>query len=160
MKGSCVLFSKASDAWGTPATVFRPLLARYRFTVDGAADAANHLLPRWYGPGGLREDALHGSWRGERVWCNPPYSRCREFLDKAVEEAIRHDVTSVLLIPARTDTRYFQECVWDEKTQAVYPWVRSLNFLRGRVKFVSADRIRQGSSNSAPFPSVVIEFGG
>ena len=154
------LFSHASDDWATPASVFRPLLAKYHFTLDGAANAQNRLLPRWLGLGGLAEDALTYDWSGEKVWINPPYSLCREFLEKATWEAIDHSVLSVVLIPSRTDTRYFHDFVWDTDTCAPYPWVRSLNFIKGRIRFVSSKPLRKGSSrNSAPFPSVVIEFG-
>jgi hypothetical protein len=48
------------------------------------------------------------------------------------------------LVPARTDTRWFQDLVQS------FPCV--VVFLSGRVKFISLD----GSKDAAPFPSAVV----
>ena len=49
-----------------------------------------------------------------------------------------------MLIPARTDTRAFHEYIYHKA---------EIRFIRGRLKFGSA-------KNSAPFPSMVVVFGG
>lgn len=48
----------------------------------------------------------------------------------------------VMLIPARTDTRYFHDYIYGKA---------EVRFIRGRLKF-------GGSKNSAPFPSMVVVF--
>ena len=48
----------ANDNWGTPNDLFSSLHKRYQFTLDAAADESNHKLDRWFGSGGVREDAL------------------------------------------------------------------------------------------------------
>jgi hypothetical protein len=82
-------------------------------------------------------------------WLNPPYSKCREFIAKAAAEA-RKGCTVVCLVPSRTDTRWWHEHVWDAEKHQPRPGVE-VRFIKGRLKF-------GGSTNSAPFPSVVIVF--
>ena len=77
---------------------------------------------------------------GEIVWCNPPYGReIGRWVQKGYEEA--ENAVVVMLLPARTDTRWFHD----------YCMKGKITFLRGRLKF-------GGSKNAAPFPSMVVEF--
>ena len=159
MKGQHVVFSAGKNDWQTPKPLFDLLNNEFRFTMDGAADASNHLCPLWFGPGSvLGEDALQESWEGERLWVNPPYTLVKDFIHKGYAE--RHHALSVCLIPSRTDTRYWHNCVWNGATHYWRAGVRG-RFLKGRVRFVdpSGALIRKGSSNSAPFPSVLVIFG-
>ena len=160
-----VMFSKATDLWETPDELFEQFHRTQKFTLDAAADESNHKLDRWFGPGGIAEDALSVDWTGERVWLNPPYSQAKEFLAKAVHEQIMNGVPSCVLVPSRTDTKWFHEYVWSAPYCVVHPWVRKLHFLKGRVKFIQqADSELhfniQNKPNSAPFPSLVIEIAG
>lgn len=151
------LFSKASDLWGTPAAVFQHYHTRYAFTIDAAANAQMTLLPRWWGPDSrLSTDALAVSWAGETCWLNPPYSRVKDFTRKARLEQLEQRVTTVMLIPSRTDTAYWHDYIWNT---AAHTWQHGIQgqFLRGRLKFRDA---RGTSMNPAPFPSVVIVFDG
>jgi site-specific DNA-methyltransferase (adenine-specific) len=75
----------------------------------------------------------------DAAWCNPPYSRLREWLRKCASEGAR--VPVVALIPARTDTAEWHE--------SVMPLAHSVLLLRGRVRFV-------GATAGAPFPSAVV----
>jgi len=160
-----IMFSTGKDNWQTPPEFFAAQHRKHQFTVDGAADSNNHLLPRWFGPGGEREDALEGEWPCERIWINPPYSIGAKFLDKAVEEVRAGRVERVvLLLPARTDTKAFHRCVWDKEKCQPREWVRELDLMQGRIKFVDPNSklLRgtkmNGSNNSAPFPSMVLWF--
>jgi site-specific DNA-methyltransferase (adenine-specific) len=78
-----------------------------------------------------------------------PYSQCRAFIAKAALEATR-GCTVVALVPARTDTKWWHAHVWDGAFHRPRPGVE-VRFLPGRLKF-------SGSTNSAPFPSVVLIF--
>ena len=61
--------------------------------------------------------------------------------EKAYESVIRDDGTTVvMLLPARTDTKWFHEYILP------YGQIR---FIRGRLKFGD-------SKNSAPFPSMIV----
>lgn len=164
-----VLFSTGKDNWQTPHDFFAELDDSHAFTLDAAADRDNHKTRRWWGPGGEREDALTDPWpTNEHIWLNPPYSKGaqRWFVDRAVECA-RAGGYVVALLPARTDTRLWHECIWDRRVLRPYPWVRSVDFIRGRLRFLRRDDVQYHLNNvtvskaadAAPFPSVVVHFG-
>jgi len=147
------MFSKASDEWATPKDFYDKLDAEFTFGVDAAACQDNKKRPLYYGiDGGLgcQGDALTQPWIADRAhWLNPPYSRCKEFIAKAAEER-RKGVLTVALIPARTDTRYFHDHLWDVTRHGARTGIE-LRFVRGRLKFGDG-------KNSAPFPSMVVVF--
>lgn len=148
-----VMFSSGKDDWGTPPELFAELEAEFGFTLDVAANATNHLCAWWLGPGSsISEDSLSFPWAGI-CWCNPPYSRGLQgqFIAKAAAMR-RAGVTTVMLLPARTDTRMFHHWIWDWEKHQPRPGVE-VRFLRGRVRFV-------GASAGAPFPSMVVVFRG
>lgn len=162
MSGLRPLFSSGKDDWQTPLSVFLPLDTEFGFTLDVAADRHSTLCDWWLGPQSeIAEDALTISWEGPDVcWCNPPYSRVKLFVAKAAAERLR-GTTTVLLLPSRTDTRWWHDHVWDRDTHTWRPGVEG-RFCKGRIKFVdpSGWALRKGTTNSAPFPSVVVVFRG
>ena len=142
-----VHFSTGKDDWQTPQELFERYHKEYSFILDAAANETNHLLPRWYGPGGEHEDALSVEWPlcEGNIWLNPPYSRGlqKQFIAKAVKEVTRCNVyTVVALLPARTDTSLFHDLLYCK------PRVE-IEFLRGRLQFL-------GAKYKAPFPSMVV----
>ena len=144
------LLSSAKQDWRTPRDLFLAIerLWPTPFDLDAAADADNHLCVRWLGPGSPEgEDALVVPWRANRVWLNPPYGRALpQFVGAACSEVRQGHAGEVwLLVPARTDTRWWQQAI----RQASHVW-----FLAGRVKFETAT----GASAQAPFPSAVIRL--
>jgi phage N-6-adenine-methyltransferase len=146
---SALMFSKASDEWSTPQELYDELHREFDFEVDAAASRENHKCRVWFGD---RIDALAlESWGAlpMSVFLNPPYSRVREFVAKAAEQASR-GLTVVCLVPARTDTRWWHEHVWSTHDHLPWPNVE-IRFLKGRLKFGN-------SQNSAPFPSVIVIF--
>lgn len=147
-----VMFGRATDDWRTPEEFFVAMDAEFGFDVDVAATRDNCWKEHYYGPdhpNPNRRDALEGPWAGPMCWMNPPYSRCREFIAKAAQEA-RRGCTTVALVPSRTDTRWWHSDVWDAEKNQPRPGVE-IRFIKGRLKFGN-------SENSAPFPSVVIIF--
>lgn len=153
------MFSKASDEWSTPQETFDALDAEFHFTLDVAATHDNKKCRYWFGPdmASPYDDALAIDWwlghrpDTEAAWLNPPYSKCREFIAKAADEA-RKGLTVVCLVPSRTDTRWWHEHVWDREKHAPRAGVE-VRFVKGRLKF-------GGATAGAPFPSVVIVFRG
>lgn len=153
------MFSKASDEWRTPQAFFEVLDAEFGFDLDVAATRDNCWVENYIGPDRTRPDrtdALECSWtwlsrsaRPAICWMNPPYSRVREFMQKAHEEALK-GCTVVCLVPSRTDTKWWHRYVWNNYTNRTYDNVE-VRFVKGRLKFGS-------SANSAPFPSVVVIF--
>lgn len=134
-------FSKDSDEWETPIEFFNFINNIVSFDCDLAATEDNSLLVNYISP---EENSLEVDW-SKRVkhagWCNPPYSKCAEFCEKAYKE-MHKGVRSLLLIPARTDTRYWHD--FCSNANIIF-------FLKGRLKFSK-------SKNSAPFPSALVDF--
>lgn len=152
---SALMFSKASDEWTTPDAFFAELHREFKFTLDAAASRDNCKVPNYRGPDHVWPECRNGlvfDWNGV-VWLNPPYSKCREFIAKAAEEAHAGHCTAVCLVPSRTDTRWWHEHVWDTERHRPRPNVE-VRFVRGRLKFGNTGK----PENSAPFPSVVIVF--
>ena len=87
---------------------------------------------------------LTKDWTGHTAFVNPPYGRgIDQWIQKAYESAESDANTKVvMLIPARTDTKYWHDYVM--KAEYIY-------FIKGRLKFGD-------SKNCAPFPSAVVVF--
>jgi site-specific DNA-methyltransferase (adenine-specific) len=95
-------------------------------------------------------DALSMNWcalfvdvKNHFMWLNPPYSNIKDWVKKCYEENLR-GAKIVLLIPARTDTKYFHQYIYHNVNAEI-------RFIKGRLKF-------SDSKNSAPFPSMVVVF--
>jgi phage N-6-adenine-methyltransferase len=157
LRSKAIHFSRESDLWETPDDVFQALHEEFDFKVDGAATEETSKLPVWYGPGSsIDSDALHASWEGP-VFLNPPYSQCYAFVEKAYTECVINRVTTVILLPARTDTKWFHNFIWDKHKNKPYDFDHfkvEVRFLKGRLKF----KLPGKKANSAPFPSMVVIF--
>ena len=136
-----VLFSSATDQWATPQAFYDELNKEFRFTLDPCADDFNHKCERYFTK---EQDGLLQDWSGERVFCNPPYGReTQHWVRKCFTETMKGMCPlAVMLIPARTDTRWFHDYIYKKA---------EIRFVKGRLKFGE-------SSNSAPFPSMVVIF--
>lgn len=65
-------------------------------------------------------------------------------MEKAYLESKKPNTLVVCLLPARTDTRWFHDFVLGKA---------EIRFVRGRLKF-------GGGKDAAPFPSIVVIYGG
>ena len=135
------MFSSAKDDWETPQDLFDELDDEFHFTLDPCADETNYKCDKYYTE---EDNGLIQSWKGETVFCNPPYSEIDKWVEKAFYETKNPGTLVVLLIPSRTDTRYFHNYIMNRA---------EIRFVKGRLKF-------GGSKNSAPFPSMVVIFRG
>lgn len=137
-----VMFSSKTDQWETPQDFFDKLNSEFGFTLDPCADENNHKCEKYF----TKEiDGLSKCWDGERVFCNPPYGRgIGSWVRKCYLHSKVRNGIAVMLIPARTDTKWFHEYIYNKSNVEV-------RFLKGRLKF-------GGSKNSAPFPSMVVIF--
>jgi len=92
------------QSWQTPFWFYTRLAKRWTFTLDAAADKQNTLCTNWYdGTEGC--DGLIEPWDFV-TYCNPPYKNIMPWVEKAITEAERGS-TSVLLLPARLETKWF-----------------------------------------------------
>jgi site-specific DNA-methyltransferase (adenine-specific) len=135
------LFSSNTDLWATPQSFFDKLNKEFGFSLDPCATHENAKCDYYFTK---EKNGLLESWEGETVFCNPPYGReINKWVEKAYKEGLKPNTSVVLLIPARTDTKYWHEFIFGKG---------EIRFVKGRLKFGDA-------SNSAPFPSAVIVFG-
>lgn len=135
------LFSSAKGDWQTPSHIAEAVRKFYGGTIDldPCTTRDNPVGAKaFYTPD---EDGLQSKWpSGAKVYMNPPYGReIRPWTSRA---AI-HDGPVIMLVPARTDTTWFQELA-DRR-------FCSFCFIKGRLTF-------KGAPAPAPFPSVLIYF--
>lgn len=132
------LYSSRSDLWSTPQDFFDKLNDEFHFDLDACAIPENAKCERFYSP---EQDGLSQPWTGN-VWCNPPYGKdIAKWIAKAQDEIQRNANVIVLLVHARTDTRWFHEYLYNKPNV-------ELRFVKGRIKF-------GGAKYNAPFPSMI-----
>lgn len=126
----------------TPQAFFDWLNGIFRFDLDVCALPENAKCEKYYTP---EADGLKQPWIGG-VWCNPPYGReIGKWVEKAVREREReYNRFIVMLLPARTDTKWFQQYVYGKAY---------LYFINGRLSFGN-------QKGNAPFPSVLAVYVG
>lgn len=140
MKNLKTMLSSQSNEWETPQYLFDELNKEFNFNFDPCATKENAKC-KYYCT--KEENGLDRDWDGYRIFCNPPYGTDTPKWVKKASEA--KDGTVVLLIPARTDTKYFHQYIYHKA---------EIRFIRGRIKFVG----NQKGSGSAPFPSMIVIF--
>ena len=136
-------FSSNSVDWSTPKDLFNKLNDEFYFTLDPCADFTNHKCDRYYTK---EQDGLKQDWSDEVVFCNPPYGKeVQKWVKKCFEEVYSMKCKcAVMLLPARTDTRWFHDYIYNKA---------EVRFIKGRLKF-------GGQNNPAPFPSMIVIFKG
>ena len=144
-----LMFSSKTNELETPNDYFNTLNSEFNFTLDPCATSENAKCEKYFTKA---DDGLKQNWGGETVFCNPPYGRqINEWVKKCYQESQKPNTKVVMLIPARTDTKYFHEFIYDESTNSFKDCV-TVKFLKGRLKF--------GDGKSpAPFPSMLVIFG-
>ena len=149
---NAALLSSNKQDWETPQEVvdiiekYRPIRLDPCTTAGNPTGAFSFFTPD---SDGLSED--WGMDKGGLVYVNPPYGKAiGKWVAKAVEENTRRPYTEaigaeiIMLIPARTDTAYWQYGIFESAS--------AICFVRGRIKF-------KGAKSGAPFPSAFIYFG-
>ncbi|MFI8612239.1 DNA N-6-adenine-methyltransferase [Staphylococcus capitis] len=137
-----VHYSSKSNEWATPQKLFDELNEEFNFTLDPCATDENAKCNKHFT---IEDDGLSKDWSKDVVFMNPPYGReIKKWIKKAYEESL-NGATVVCLIPARTDTTYWHDFIFDKADD--------IRFLRGRLKFGN-------SKNSAPFPSAIVLYRG
>lgn len=144
--------SSATSEWATPEVVLEPARKVNKIALDPCSNAQSLvkatrevLLPE----NGLRVDwgAEIEQVGGGQAFVNPPYGKfLKEWVRKCVIESAR-GTEIILLIAARTDTKYFQK--W------IFPTAQAVCFWEGRIKFISPTGVKDG----AFFPSAVVYWG-
>lgn len=136
-----VYFSSEKQTWETPQDFFDKLNTKFNFTLDACAEHETAKVSNYFT---VEENALNQDWNGV-VWCNPPYGREQvKFIEKALDESVKNNSIVVVLIPARPETKVWQNIIFKNASQVC--------FVKGRLKFGN-------SKDNAPFPSAIVVFG-
>lgn len=135
------------DDRGTDQAFFDATSARFGpFTLDAAAAPHNAKCERYFT---REDDALQRTWGG-RVWCNPPYSDCGAWVQKAWDQwhggpiALNPSIrlpyprpgieSIVMLLPAnRVEQKWWQGLVEPFRDRPGSPL--RVEFLPGRMRF-------------------------
>lgn len=135
-------FESRKQEWTTPQDLFDVLNQEFKFTFDLAADQTNTKCTKFYNE---KDDALKQEWKGI-CWLNPPYGskkyKLENWIKKAASEVNKHDSTVVMLIPARTNTKW-----WHTYCMTAF----EVRFICGRPKF-------GGATHGLPQPLALIVF--
>lgn len=168
-----VMFKSGSTEWGTPPLLVTALEGLFgKFELDPCSRLEQFAkAPRWYSPS---QDGLAQPWDG-RVFCNPPWSK-KAPIDPWIQKAVESQHAATLLVPARTDTKWFRR---------IFENASVIAFISGRLFYeileTSEERERRHAAwwadwvkaspekrkkfgnkpsdgTSAPFPSAVAHF--
>ena len=142
------------QTWATPPAFIQwcerdvlPVYGFSEFGLDACAEPHNSKAPRFLAPvdgelymtlGCVGIDGLRASWANYgAVWCNPGFSECAKWLDKAAAEAER-GVTSLVLTHACHGARWFRK----RKEQASAIWL-----INPRINFLPPEGVTPTSNN-------------
>ena len=142
------------DDRGTHPMYFDEWDARFGgFTLDAAAAPHNAKCARYFT---RQDDGLEQSWAGERVWCNPPYSKIGDWVEKAHREAYRPRGIVMLLPANRTEQGWWQDWVEPFRLRGEL----TVEFLRGRMRFIKPGQTAIGPNERPPFGCCLVIWKG
>lgn len=128
MKGQKTIFSHKSDDWQTPKYIY------------------DHFIEHKYidpCPLNCIENNLIKDFGNNDLYINPPYSNIKDWIEFSLKHINKYKTKKIaLLIPSRTDTKYFQKMLNSNCKTGIY-------FFKGRLHF-------NETKESAPFPSCLI----
>jgi hypothetical protein len=124
-----------NQEWLTPPEILRALGS---FDLDPCAPVPPRPWPTARFHLTVEDDGLAAQWFG-RVWLNPPFNRY--IAPRWMQKMAAHG-NGIALVPARTETAMFTECVWEAATAVL--------FLKGRPHFHYVDGTRAQANSGAP----------
>lgn len=120
----CLLHN--TDDWKTPSSFYKNMLDH------GFIDPCPYMS---------NEDGLKKSFSCQKLYVYPPFSKLDKWCDWVIEQVKNNSCEVLLLMPSRTDTRYFHKLVG-----ALSP---SIFFIKGRLHFNDSKKV-------APFPTILL----
>lgn len=171
MSKAGVFLSSKSQVWATNQEFFDKINKIYKFTLDPCAHPDTAKCKKYFTE---EDNGLIQSWKGYRVFANPPFKNVDEWIEKAVQENVDNNVFIYLFIKARVDTKTYHKYFWDYEMARARPGV-TVNFLPKRMVYGSdaywewlwEQEFREdgkpntlykkyGKKNAAPFPSMSV----
>lgn len=133
-----LMFSSKTDQHNTPVSMVNDLSQVFSWDLDVCSGSPNVCKTYFT----KEQNSLIQDWGNYDLrWANVPYGRgIGAWYEKAANQK---SGATVMLVPSRTDTKYWHEFV---------PMASQVVFIKGRLKFGDAP-------NSAPFPSAFVVFG-
>ena len=126
------------DLWQTPKALFHTLDQEFDFDLDVCASDENKLCGMCFTEERSAIDIEWDIYRNANCFLNPPYSQTELFLNRASEQAKKHNLTVVALVNANTDTKWFADAVKS---------ANEIRLISGRIGFVKPDG---GKANGNP----------
>ena len=147
---------KPTDYWRTPQELFQNLNDEFDFVADMAASEENRLVPLHYNED---DDSLSFDWAEEInkyfpgvrnwVWCNPPYSNPKPWVEKTLE-AQANGLGVVMLLNADTSTEWFFKALAGvSEIRNIIGHKQGGSWKNGRVQFGQSEKLRASSNNKA-----------
>lgn len=126
MKYNVDLMPSKSVHWATPNDLYN------EYMIKGFIDPC---------PLNCTTDNLDVDHFGQKLFINPPFDKLDKWVDYALRQVDNKCIVH-LLMPARTDTKYFQKML---------KYKPSIYFFEGRLKFNDCGKC-------APFPTIMVCF--
>lgn len=127
------------DEYETPNSLLRSAMIKFDILpfLDVCATSENTKFSKFFTQ---EMDALDQEWDMD-FFMNPPYSKIEKFMKKAYLSHLKFNVNALILIYAKTDTKFWHEFI-EGKAE--------VHFIKGRIKFLK-NNIQ--TKNSAPYGS-------
>lgn len=136
---------KGNDNFETPDYIYNQLNRIFNFQMDVAASKLNAKTPNYFT---ITNSALENDWFF-RSFCNPPFSKKAEFIQKA-DEQIQKEICPicVMILPLNCmDTK-----IWHEVIEGRYYY----EILKGRISFIDPDTKTPKKGNNSG--TVIVYF--
>ena len=136
-------YTYSENDYKTPPEIYNKALDHLNltcFTLD-ACCSDNNIPALIHFNKGIN-DGLTESWE-PYTWCNPPYNECEKWVKKAYEEVKKDNCfVAVLLLPARTETKYWHEYILNNPNCQI-------QFLKKGYKFLNKHNQEMGVFKNA-----------
>ena len=140
-----VLFSKESDHWSTPKTIYDYFMNK-RF-VDPC-------------PLHCEENNLLKDFGNVNLYINPPYSDINSWVDYSISHVCKYFGAKVyLLVPSRTDTKWFQKLLQSDNLKVTFNFFEGRLTPDGKLKFANNQEITLSKATMDKFDAEKIGNG-
>ena len=133
MEGKSKTQINKKDMWNTTWQAVRDaeFLIGGKFDLDACSASRNESkADSFISPD---DDAMLFHWYGKRVFCNPPFSRKIEFIDRANNQAMEWSNVICMMLPFEPCTKWWREHI-SGKATAVYVPDGRYNFIDDETK--------------------------
>ena len=137
-------FEFLANDYKTPPELYEMALEHFnllvpKFCIDVCCTDNNIPAFKYFVKG--INDGLKEVWNGY-CWCNPPFNECKKWIEKAYKENKENGVKIAMLIPVRTETKYWHDYILFNKRVKI-------QWLRKGYKFLNKDNEEMGIFKNA-----------